>query len=112
MSALIAQAPSAPRMALNIVSSKTARIALAVLLVASLLLNGYYFAVAGRINGDLAEAGIVSGDVSGGALGLFEMSVLQENVRSVALTAAEAGQAVQQLQAALAAAQAAAAAGQ
>ena len=93
-------------------TTRAVKIAVAVIVAASLMLNVYYYAVTSTINSDLVDAGIIQTAPSGGALGIFEMSVLQENVKSVAISAGQAAAAVDQLQAALAQALAAGGAAQ
>ena len=100
---------SVQRQATQFLATRAAKIAIAVIVAASLMLNGYYYAVTSTINSDLVDAGIIQTAPSGGAIGFLEMSVLQENVKSVAVSAGQAAAAVEQLQAALAQAQAAAA---
>ena len=107
MTTAIATASAFPRMAFQVASSRMFRIALALALVASLTLNLYYFAAASRINSDLVEAGIVQAPASTGFVDMFEMSIVAENVKSVAISAAQAAAAAQQLQQALIEAQAA-----
>lgn len=95
------------RQATQLMTTRMAKIAIAVIVAASLMLNGYYYAVTSTINGDLVDAGIIQSAPSGGAIGFLEMSKLQENVTTVAVSAGQAAAAVEQLQAALAAATAA-----
>jgi hypothetical protein len=84
--------------------------ALTVLVALSLALNVYYYAAISSINGDLTEAGFVEEASSMSMLDRLEVTVLSDNVRTVAISAAQAATAVQELQAALVEAQAAMAA--
>lgn len=110
MTTSLTAATTFPRFAFRIANTKLAKVAIALVLVASLALNGYYYAAATTINNDLVEAGIVQAPASTGLVDRLEMSVVADNVRSVAISAGEAAAAAQQLQQALIQAQAAMAA--
>jgi hypothetical protein len=108
MTTSIATATTLPRIAFRFASKRAAIIAIAIVLMASLTLNGYYWVAANTINNDLVEAGIVQAPASTGLVDKLEMSVVADNVRTIAISAGEAAAAAQQLQQALVQAQAAA----
>jgi hypothetical protein len=108
MTTSMATVTTFPKVALRFATPRMAKFAIAIVLVASLMLNGYYCVAANTINNDLVEAGIVQAPASTGFMDRFEMSVVADNVRSVAISAGEAAAAVQQLQEALVQMQAAA----
>ena len=110
MATAIASASAFPRLAFRVAGLRTTKIVVALALVASLTLNGYYWVAANTINNGLVDAGIVAAPASTGLVDVLEMSVVADNVRSVAISAGQAAAAVQQLQEALAQAQAAMAA--
>jgi hypothetical protein len=110
MTTAIATATTFPRIAFRFAGSRMAKFAIVIALLASVALNGYYYVAASTINSDLIEAGIVQAPASTGIVDRLEMSVVADNVRSVAISAGEAAAAAQQLQQALVQAQAAAAA--
>jgi hypothetical protein len=111
MTTSIATVAMFPRIALRFATPRLAKFAFAFLLAGSLMLNGYYWIAANAINGDLVEAGIVQAPTSIGLIDRLEMSVVADNVRSVAISAGQAAAAAQQLQEALVQMQAAAGAG-
>lgn len=101
MTTSIATVKTFPRIALRLATARVAKFAIAIVLVASLMLNGYYWVAANTINNDLMEAGIVQAPASTGLIDRLEMSLVADNVRSVAISAGEAAAAAQQLQEAL-----------
>ena len=111
MTTAIATTTAFPRFAFGIASTRIAKVVIAFVLVASLLLNGYFYVAASTINNDLVEAGIVQAPASTSLVDRLQMTVLDDNVTAVAISAGQAAAAAQQLQAARTEAQAALAAG-
>jgi len=110
MTTAIAATVAFPKFAIRIASTRIAKFAIAFVLAASLMLNGYFYVAASTINNDLVAAGIVQAPTSTSLVDRLEMSILGNNVASVAISAGQAAAAAQQLQAALVEAQAALAA--
>ena len=111
MTTAIASTVAFPRLAFQLAGTRAAKFAIAFVLVASLMLNGYFWVAASTINNDLVEAGIVQAPASKSIVDRLEMSLVADNVIAVATSAGQAAAAAQQLQEALVQMQAAAAAG-
>jgi len=111
MTTAIATTTAFPRFAFRIGSTRMAKVVVAFDLVASLMLNGYFYFAASTINNDLVEAGIVQPPASTSLVDRPQITVLGGNVTTVAISAGQAAAAAQQLQAPRTEAQAALATG-
>jgi type II secretory pathway pseudopilin PulG len=87
MTTAIAATVAFPKFAIRIASTRIAKFATAFVLAALLMLNGYFYVAANTINNDLVAAGIVQAPTSTSLVDRLEMSVLGNNVASVAISA-------------------------
>ena len=110
MTTAIATTAWLPRGAARLASRKVFMAGTAILLLASLMLNGYYYVAVGTINDDLVEAGVVQAPAALSLEDRLGVTMVGDNVTFLAISAAEAAAAAQQLQQAMIQMQSAAAA--